>query len=163
MKAKHQRLLWITVSLAFMASALAATLYQFRDNLVFFVTPTELAKKIDTDALRDGQVFRLGGLVKTGSIVQVKPGEIEFIITDLTRETTVHYRGIIPALFREGQGCVVEGSLTGDVFQAQSLLAKHDENYMPQEVVQALKKSGRWQHYGTTPDGTPIHTIPAKP
>lgn len=156
MKPKHQRALFLLLAVAIIAASAALVLTRFRENLVFFVTPTQLHEKLQNNALPHGQVFRLGGLVKTGSLSQNKAGEIAFIITDLTQERRVTYRGIVPALFREGQGAVVEGTLgENGTMRASTLLAKHDENYMPPEVAEALKKSGRWQHYGTTPQGKP--------
>jgi len=163
MKPKHQRLVFLLVGISIMAVAATSIFYSFRSNLVFFVTPTDLQKRLSEGTLADTQTMRLGGLVKEQSITQLGDNEITFILTDLTTETRVHYAGILPALFREGQGAVVEGTFSKNRFEALSLLAKHDENYMPAELVDALKKSGRWQHYGTRPSGKtsyPVYQTP---
>jgi cytochrome c-type biogenesis protein CcmE len=122
---------------------LATTLILFalRDQIVFFYSPTE----IQTKAVAAGTPVRLGGLVKTGS--WVKAGESnDFVVTDGTTEMATHYNGILPDLFKEGQGVVVEGAMTtAGTFAATNVLAKHDENYMPKEVVDALKANGEWQ------------------
>jgi cytochrome c-type biogenesis protein CcmE len=155
MKAKHKRLVTLLASLVVMALAATAILYSFRDNLVFFYTPTQLAEKRADAAFDAGRDMRIGGLVKKGSIVNLPQGGLLFIITDLKEEITVTYRGMIPSLFREGQGIVAQGGLHGDIFKANSILAKHDENYMPREVMDALKASGRWQDSsGATDNGS---------
>lgn len=127
--------------------ALATTLILFalRDQIVFFYSPTEIQAK----AVAAGTPVRLGGLVKTGS--WVKTGESNnFVVTDGTTELAAHYNGILPDLFKEGQGVVVEGALTtAGTFAATNVLAKHDENYMPKEVVEALKANGEWQREGS--------------
>ena len=126
---------------------LATTLILFalRDQIVFFYSPTE----IQTRAVAAGTPVRLGGLVKAGS--WVKAGESnDFVVTDGTTELTAHYNGILPDLFKEGQGVVVEGAMTtAGTFAATNVLAKHDENYMPKEVVEALKANGEWQRDGS--------------
>jgi cytochrome c-type biogenesis protein CcmE len=126
--------------------ALAATLILFalRDQIVFFYSPTE----IQTKAVAAGTPVRLGGLVKQGS--WVRSGESnDFVVTDGSTEVATHYNGILPDLFKEGQGVVVEGALTpAGTFAATNVLAKHDENYMPKEVVDALKATGEWQREG---------------
>jgi cytochrome c-type biogenesis protein CcmE len=152
MKPKQQRAIFIAICMALMAIAATLILRSFRDNLVFFVTPTELQAKLAAGKVKQGQILRLGGLVKNGSIKQIGPGKISFIINDLTNETKVSYKGLLPALFRDGQGAVAEGALHGKQLRASTLLAKHDENYMPPEVARALKKSGHWQ--GEQPQGT---------
>jgi cytochrome c-type biogenesis protein CcmE len=115
----------------------------FEENLVFFYSPTDLVEK----ELPDGRRFRLGGLVEEGSVNRLSDGlTVEFVVTDLSATVPVVFRGPLPDLFREGQGVITEGVLTaGGVFEADSVLAKHDENYMPPEVAEALKKSGQWQ------------------
>ena len=124
--------------------ALAATLIlgAFEDNLLFFYTPTQLVEKGPP-----GTRFRLGGLVEDGSVVRPTDSmTISFRVTDLGNAVAVSYTGVLPDLFREGQGVVVEGVLGADgTFQASEVLAKHDENYMPKEVAEALKASGQWQ------------------
>ena len=116
-------------------------LNNFRDNLVFFYTPTELIQK---NISKDKQI-RIGGLVESGSVI--KNDDItEFSLTDTNNSTEVIFKGILPPLFREGQGIVAQGALGKDgVFVADNLLAKHDEKYMPPEVAEALKKSGNWK------------------
>ena len=140
MKTRHKRLLFISVALIALVTAVLLVMNAFRDNLVFFFSPTEVAAG---KAPARG-TFRLGGLVMQGS-VHKGPGplEVRFTVTDLARQMRVHYVGSLPDLFREGQGVVAEGRLgpNGD-FEATKVLAKHDEKYMPPEVAQALKKSG---------------------
>jgi cytochrome c-type biogenesis protein CcmE len=126
----------------------ALVLTAFSDNLVFFYSPTELRAK----AVPAGERVRIGGLVETGSVTHEADGRtIEFRVTDGKEDVPVTYTGVVPDLFREGQGVVVEGALApnGD-FRAAEVLAKHDEKYMPKEVVDALKKSGRWQEGAET-------------
>jgi cytochrome c-type biogenesis protein CcmE len=140
-KQKHQRMIFIIVGLALMLAAAFFILNNFRDNLVFFYTPTELyQKKVPATKL-----IRIGGLVADGSVV--KNSDItDFSLTDMNEAVKVTYKGILPALFREGQGVVAHGHMGGDgVFIADNLLAKHDERYMPPEVAEALKKSGKWR------------------
>ncbi|MDD3651604.1 cytochrome c maturation protein CcmE [Immundisolibacter sp.] len=143
MKTRHKRLLFISLAIVALVAAVLLVMNAFRDNLVFFFSPTEVAAgKAPTKG-----TFRLGGLVMTGS-VQKGPGplELRFTVTDLAKEMRVHYVGPLPDLFREGQGVVAEGRLGPDgEFQAAKVLAKHDENYMPPEVAQALEKSGAYQ------------------
>lgn len=139
---KHQRMLLILLGLASLAGAVAFTLNAFTDNLVFFFSPTELQSR----TLSEGQVVRVGGLVKEGSTRKLENGLVtEFVLTDYAHDVTVSYKGILPNLFREGQGMVAKGTLQGNLFVADELLAKHDENYMPPEVEKALKKSGHWK------------------
>ncbi|MDP1731512.1 MAG: cytochrome c maturation protein CcmE [Devosia sp.] len=126
--------------------ALAATLIfiALRDQIVFFYSPSDVKER----AVAAGTAIRLGGLVKDGSIERI--GETNgFIVTDGETEMAVRFVGILPDLFREGQGVVVEGTVGVDgVFAATNVLAKHDENYMPKEVVDALKQRGEWQREG---------------
>lgn len=123
--------------------ALAATLVlvALRDQIVFFYSPSDvLAREVSP-----GQSIRLGGLVKDGSWVR-EGQENSFVVTDGGTDIVAHYTGILPDLFREGQGVVAEGSLgPGGEFQATNVLAKHDENYVPKEVVEALKAQGEWR------------------
>ena len=136
MKAKHQRLLFLVVGLISIATALGIILNNFNDNIVFFYSPTELKA---LESLPEKEI-RVGGLVKEGSYKNTK-NRMEFILTDNKNELLVMYEGIPPNLFREGQGIVANGFIEGDVFQAKTLLAKHDESYMPKEVYDALKES----------------------
>lgn len=145
MAPKHKRMAFLAIAMLICGIAVGITLYGFRDNLVFFYTPTQLnSSKYEQD-----KRLRLGGLVKEGSVVFDKPSQkLRFIITDMENSVSVSYQGIIPTLFREGQGVVAEGTLASDGnFQAVTLLAKHDENYMPPQVSEQFKKSGQWQHY----------------
>ena len=114
----------------------------FRDSIVFFNSPSDVVGK----HVAAGTRIRLGGLVKTGSLERGDDLRIRFEVTDGNSELPVTYQGVLPDLFREGQGVVAEGALdTGGVFEADTILAKHDETYMPKEVADALKKSGHWQ------------------
>lgn len=145
MKPKHQRLLLIIVGMMCLAGGVTLILYNFRTNMVFFYSPTEL----HSHAISTDKNIRIGGLIKAGSIVKQEKLVTEFVITDMAQEITVRYTGLLPALFREGQGMVAKGKLdNGGVFIAEELLAKHDENYMPKEVADALKKSGQWRPNG---------------
>ena len=146
MKQKHRRLIFILGSLIMMAAAAGLILYSFRDNMVFFYTPSQLAeKKLQPDFVASRAV-RIGGLVKKGSVINGKTGGIRFTITDMTHDMTVTYTGLVPSLFRDGQGVIAQGTLAADgSLEAQTILAKHDETYMPREVVEELKKSGRWK------------------
>jgi cytochrome c-type biogenesis protein CcmE len=118
----------------------------FEDSLVFFYSPTDIA----TRQLPADRRVRIGGLVEAGSIARGADGlSVRFVVTDLANTIPVSYRGVLPDLFREGQGVVAEGRLANGVFQADEVLAKHDEKYMPPEVVDALKKAGRWQEGAT--------------
>ncbi|MBX9726386.1 MAG: cytochrome c maturation protein CcmE [Rickettsiales bacterium] len=146
MKPKHTRLLFIVGSLLLMACAATLVLRTLGDTMVFFYTPTQLAQKIpqaDFDATR---TLRIGGLIKKDSVSNLKNGGIRFIITDLKYEVPVTFKGMVPSLFRDGQGVVAQGKLDKNgVMVAETILAKHDETYMPRAVVDALKASGRWQ------------------
>ena len=149
MKPKHQRLIVVLVSLAVMAGGLAAILSAFNDSLVFFYTPTQLTEKSAVPGFNSQRALRIGGIVKAGSVRNLADGGIAFTVTDLTNELPVTYRGLVPSLFREGQGVIAEGTLTeAGGMVATTILAKHDEKYMPREVVEALKASGRWREDG---------------
>jgi cytochrome c-type biogenesis protein CcmE len=143
MKPKRRRLAFAVVAMSLLGAAAVLVLQAFDENLVFFLTPTEMAEQ----KVEPGRRFRLGGLVEEGSVVKAEDGlRIDFGVTDLAETVPVSYRGLLPDLFREGQGVVAEGTISADgVFIATSVLAKHDENYMPAEVAEALKKSGQWQ------------------
>ncbi len=147
MTRKQRRMLTIAGAMGLLAIAAGLVLFAIRDTLVFFYTPSELTEK----QLPPGKNFRIGGLVQQGSVVRDADGvSVSFIVTDLTATLPVRYRGLLPDLFREGQGVVAEGAMdSGGVFIATQVLAKHDENYMPPEVAEALKKSGKWK--GETP------------
>ncbi len=142
MTRKKRRLALIFSSLATLALALALVLVALRDNIVFFYGPSELAQK----APHPGQRLRIGGLVKQGSLVHEGDRTVRFAVTDQKQDVEVTYTGLLPDLFREGQGVVAEGTLGNDkLFHADSILAKHDERYMPRDVVDALKKQGVWR------------------
>ena len=143
MKRKHRRLVFLVSGMLALGVAAGLVLSAFEENLVFFYTPSDLIEK----DLPDGRRFRLGGLVEEGSVRRLSDGlTVEFVVTDLSATVPVTYRGLLPDLFREGQGVVAEGVLRASgVFEADGVLAKHDENYMPPEVAEALKKSGQWQ------------------
>jgi len=155
MTRKQRRLGLLMLGLAALAAATALVLLAFNDNLVFFYSPSELKEKV---VMADRRV-RIGGLVEIGSFSRGADGRtVSFRVSDGAGDLAVVYRGPLPDLFREGQGVVAEGKLGGDgVFAASSVLAKHDENYMPREVVDALKKSGHWQE-GARASATTIPT-----
>ena len=141
MTRKHKRLTFAGIGLGLLAVAAALVLTAFEDSIVFFHSPTDVADgKVEID-----RRIRLGGLVETGSVQKQADAVTAFRITDGANVVSVTYTGILPDLFREGQGVVTEGRLMGEQFVAEEVLAKHDENYMPPEVADALKKSGRWQ------------------
>jgi cytochrome c-type biogenesis protein CcmE len=142
MTRKRRRLLIVLAGMSCLGVAAALMLNAFGGNLVFFYSPSELKDHHVTA----GQRLRIGGLVEEKSVVREADGlTITFRVTDLSNAVPVSYRGILPDLFREGQGVVAEGRMGDDgVFQANNILAKHDEKYMPPEVAEALKKSGQW-------------------
>jgi cytochrome c-type biogenesis protein CcmE len=142
MTRKQRRLTLIGGGLAVLAIAVALMLNAFRDSIVFFNSPSDVVEK----HVEPGTRIRLGGLVKDGSLVRGNNLSVRFEVTDGKTEIPVTYRGVLPDLFREGQGVVAEGALDGGgVFNADTILAKHDETYMPKEVADALKKSGHWK------------------
>ncbi len=141
MTRKQRRLYFVLLGMLALGAATALVLTAINDTLVYFYSPTDIkAKHVGTD-----RRLRVGGLVEQGSVV--KQGEIvRFVVTDLTTTLPVTFKGVLPDLFREGQGVVAEGKMDGaGTFQASEVLAKHDEKYMPKEVTEALKQSGRWQ------------------
>ncbi|MFZ3359525.1 MAG: cytochrome c maturation protein CcmE [Xanthobacteraceae bacterium] len=142
MTRKQRRLIMIGGGLSVLAIAVGLMLNAFRDSIVFFNSPTDVVEK----HVEPGTRIRLGGLVKDGSLVRGNNLDVRFEITDGKTEIPVTYSGVLPDLFREGQGVVAEGALGGGgVFDADTILAKHDETYMPKEVVDALKRSGHWK------------------
>jgi cytochrome c-type biogenesis protein CcmE len=145
MTRKRKRLYMVVGGMALLGVAAALVLSAFNDNLVFFYSPTDLKTK-EVGHRR----VRIGGLVEEQSLVRVGDGKtVEFTVSDGANAVPVTYTGTLPDLFREGQGIVAEGVLGKDgVFQAATVLAKHDEKYMPPEVAEALKKSGHWQETG---------------
>jgi cytochrome c-type biogenesis protein CcmE len=142
MTRKQRRLILIGSSLGVLAIAVALVLGSLRESIVFFNSPTDIAN----NKVAPGKRVRLGGMVKMGSLDRGDDLQIRFEVTDGNKDIPVDYRGIVPDLFREGQGVITEGHVAPDgVFKAETVLAKHDENYMPREVVETLKKQGHWQ------------------
>ncbi|MDX1974954.1 MAG: cytochrome c maturation protein CcmE [Rickettsiales bacterium] len=142
MKPKHQRLIFISISLVFLLGATLLILQAFRENLVFFYAPSDLQEKHPAAH----EIIRMGGLVKEGTLKHGTDNHIQFELTDGNASVVVTYQGMLPSLFREGQGVVAEGRLTtAKQFTATRILTKHEEKYMPKEVVDALKKSGQWK------------------
>jgi cytochrome c-type biogenesis protein CcmE len=143
MKRKTLRLYLLAASLCLLGVAVGLVLYAFQSRIVYFFSPSDIA----ADRPATGRTVRLGGLVEAGSVARSGDGAtINFKVTDLKNTVAVSYRGVLPDLFREGQGVVVEGAYGSDGnFTASEVLAKHDEKYMPPEVAKALKESGRWQ------------------
>ncbi len=142
MTRRSRRLALIAVALAVIGAAAGVALYALSDSIVFFYSPSEIAAK----ALRPGARLRVGGLVKADTVVKSGNENVAFVVTDGSHDLSVAYQGLLPDLFREGQGVVAEGVLDAPGhLRADTILAKHDERYMPREVVEALKKQGRWQ------------------
>lgn len=141
MRRRDQRLMIIGAAGAVLVLAATLTLAGLRDSVVYFVAPSDLAEKADP-----GQRVRLGGLVVEGTLRRDADGATRFAVTDGAVQVEVRYTGVLPDLFREGQGVVAEGTWTpGQAFEAQRVLAKHDETYMPREVAEALKQRGEWK------------------
>ena len=153
MTRKQRRLILIGGSLGVLAVAAALVLSALKDSIVFFNSPTDVVEK----HMAPGARIRLGGLVKPGSVVRSENLAVRFDVTDGKSSIPVSYQGLLPDLFREGQGVVTEGTLeSSGTFKADSVLAKHDENYMPREVADALKKQGVWNDgsgHGSGKDG----------
>ena len=142
MTRKQRRLTLIGAGVGVLALAAALVLTALRDSIVFFNSPTEIVEKQITPGTR----VRLGGLVKPGSLERGEKLAVRFSVTDGNRDIRVAYQGLLPDLFREGQGVVAEGVIEpGGSFRADTVLAKHDERYMPKEVADALKKTGHWK------------------
>ncbi len=147
MKRKHKRLTFVAIAMGLLAVAVGLALMAFRENIVLFYSPTEILEKAPPPGVR----LRIGGLVEKGSIKK-KAGTalVQFRITDLDSSISAVYEGILPDLFREEQGVVAGGRLVNGIFIADEVLARHDENYMPPEVADALKKSDRFHYLGET-------------
>src|SRR6218665_320427 len=142
MTRKQRRLTMIGGALVVLAIAAGLVLNALRDSIVFFSTPQMVAEK----QIPVGKRFRLGGMVEQGSLVRGDNLAVSFKVSDGGATLPVNFKGILPDLFREGQGVVAEGALDASgVFRADTVLAKHDETYMPKEVADALKKQGRWK------------------
>ena len=142
MKRKNKRLSLISFGVLALGGAVALVLMAFEDNIVFFYSPTEITQK----QLKSDQRLRLGGLVVAGSVMRSNGNPVvTFNVTDLKTSVPISFKGILPDLFSEGQGIVAEGSYRKGTFFATEVLAKHDETYMPKEVADALRKSGKWK------------------
>jgi cytochrome c-type biogenesis protein CcmE len=143
MKRKYKRLSFVGLGVLILSAAGSLILFAFKDNIVFFLSPTEITEKFLKNKITAQQRLRVGGLVEKGSVTK---GVINrFRVTDLNKSILVEFKGLLPDLFREGQGIVAEGRYDNAVFIASEVLAKHDETYMPPEVAEALKKSGKWK------------------
>ena len=150
MTRKQRRLVLIGAGLGVLGLSAALVLTALKDSIVFFNSPTDVVEK----RIAAGTRIRLGGLVKEGSVVRGDNLSVRFEVTDGNRSIPVAYTGILPDLFRENQGVVTEGVIeTTGMFKADSVLAKHDETYMPREVADALKKQGHWKSDGGAPPG----------
>jgi cytochrome c-type biogenesis protein CcmE len=157
MTRKKRRLVLIGSALTVLAVAVALVLTALKDAIVFFNSPTDVAEK----HIATGSRIRLGGLVKEGSVERGDNLQVRFEVTDGKNSIRVAYQGLLPDLFREGQGIVTEGTLEGSgLFKADSVLAKHDEKYMPKEVADALKKQGHWKEDGGKDGGKSAATEP---
>ncbi len=139
MKPRHRRLALVVAGLALLSIAAALVLNAFQSNLVFFFTPSQVA----ANEAPQGRTFRIGGMVAEGSVKRQADGlTVQFVVTDTAKNIPVAYRGTLPDLFREGKGVVAQGQLGPDgVFRASEVLAKHDENYMPPEAADAIKRA----------------------
>ena len=159
MTPRRKRLFVVLAILAGVAASVSLAMMASREKLMFYYDPSQIAAGKAPVAKR----FRIGGMVVKGSVTR-KPGDLEvkFVLTDFAHQVPVEYTGVLPDLFREGQGVVAEGALDASgVFKADTVLAKHDETYMPKDVADALKKQGHWKDdygpkpvYGTKPTGT---------
>ena len=139
---RRRRFLFLLLGIFAFSLSGTLVLLASRDSLVYFYTPTELLKINNVE----GKLIRIGGLVEIGTLKRKGDLTINFIVDDGQNKIEVEYIGILPDLFREGQGVICEWKITGDnVFLASKILAKHDENYMPPEVAEAPKKSGKWR------------------
>ena len=148
MKRRHKRIAFIAAGLAALSIAAYLVASAFRNNLVFFFSPTQVAAK----EAPVNRTFRVGGLVQEGTLKRDADGlTVHFIVTDTVASVPVIYKGILPDLFKEGRGCVAQGRVGNDgVFYAESVLAKHDENYMPPEAGQAIDKAKHAQKAAQT-------------
>ena len=142
MTRKQRRMTLIGVAGCILAIALGLVLYAMNDTIVFFNSPADIQAK----NVQPGTRFRLGGLVKEGTVRREGDQQVTFVVMDAEGSIQVSYKGLLPDLFREGQGIVAEGVLeSASIFRADTVLAKHDENYMPREVADTLKRQGHWQ------------------
>ena len=135
-------MIFVVAGVAALTVATLLVLFALEDSIVFFRSPTQIVE----EGFPADRAFRVGGLVEDGTLERLEGNTVRFRVTDLAEAVTVTFTGILPALFREGQGIIAEGTLGPDgVFVATNILAKHDETYMPAEVVDALKAAGQWQ------------------
>lgn len=141
MKPRQQRALWIALTVFLASAGTAMTLNAFQDNMLYFRSPADI---VGTEFEQSTRPFRLGGLVEQGSY-RASGVAHRFRVTDGAKSVEVAYTGLLPALFREGQGVIAEGRLENGTFTATKILAKHDEKYMPPEVAKALKEQGHWK------------------
>ncbi len=138
---KQRRIRLIIIGIALLAVAATAIGFGFKNSIEYFKSPTQIAEEgTPTDGL-----FRVGGLVKESTVIHKEGDVVEFIVTDGNSDISVSYTGLLPDLFSEGQGAIARGRLIDDIFVAEEILAKHDETYMPREVVDALKEQGVYQ------------------
>ena len=142
LKRKNRRLIFLSTAMAGLGLAAALVFLAFDENLVFFFTPSDLSERNFSQEQR----LRVGGLVEEGSVMKSNEGmSVSFRVTDGGARLPVEFNGILPDLFREGQGVVAEGHLINRLFIADEVLAKHDENYMPREVAEKLRENGQWR------------------
>jgi cytochrome c-type biogenesis protein CcmE len=154
----RRRLLVLAIAAPILALAVGLSLYAGRNAIVFFYGPSQAR----AEHVPAGRTVRLGGLVQPGSVIKAADGEVRFSIADQASAIPATFRGELPDLFREGQGVVAQGEFNASgVFVAREVLAKHDEKYMPKEVVDALKKSGEWQK-GEGAPSKPVAAAAAK-
>ena len=144
MKIRHKRMALAAGGVVAVGAIVALVLNAFESNLVFFYSPSQVAAN---EAPRE-RLFRIGGMVEEGS-VRREGVQVNFVITDTARTVPVRYEGILPDLFKEGKGVVAQGQMSGEIFVAREVLAKHDENYMPPEAAEALKQAGHPMQSGT--------------
>jgi cytochrome c-type biogenesis protein CcmE len=158
MKARQKRLLFILGGIAIVAAAVGLVLFALKDNVSLYFTPTQVYNK----EAPQGRSFRIGGLVEAGSVKREGDGlTVHFNVTDTSKTMNVTYKGILPDLFKEGKGVVAQGKLQGDnIFYAEEVLAKHDENYMPPEAKHALEEAAKAQSAVSASSG--VIAIPAK-
>jgi cytochrome c-type biogenesis protein CcmE len=153
----RRRLMVLAIAGPIMAAAVGLSLWASRSAIVFFYGPSQAR----AEHVPAGRTVRIGGLVQPGSVIKASDGEVRFAIADQAGAVPASFRGELPDLFREGQGVVAQGEFDRDgLFVARQVLAKHDEKYMPKEVVDALKKSGEWQRDGAAP-AKPVAKIDA--
>ena len=159
MKSRHKKFIYIIVALAALGAAVGLVLYALKGNVSLYFTPSQ----VFNNEAPQGRNFRIGGLVEEGSLQRQKDGlTVHFVVTDTVRGMPVIYKGILPDLFKEGKGVVVHGKLEeGNLFRADEVLAKHDENYMPPEATDAINKAQKAQ--SAAPASTPASppTVPA--